>query len=469
MHKSDTIRFNFTIFPTTLSSTSKHFLSLLNLFDLYVLGPKTVAFFTLGCKLNFAETSSIAKTLFAAGFVRVLPTQKANVCVINTCSVTDNADKKCRQAIHKVIKQNPSAYVIVTGCYAQLKPMEIVAIKGVDLVLGANDKFEIPSILLSDKEQKNIRVSETKGVTPFFHACSNDDRTRHFLKIQDGCDYFCSYCTIPFARGRSRNGKIQDLVDSAKNVAQLGGKEIVLSGVNIGTFGKTTNESFFDLLTELDKVEGIERYRISSIEPNLLTDEIIDFVASSQKFMPHFHLPLQSGSDEVLQLMRRRYSTQFFAEKIRKIKTTIPNAFIGIDVIVGMRGETEKLFEETYQFLKKLDFSQLHVFSYSERAGTKALEIPHIVSPEDKKHRSKLLLDLSNQKTLEFYLQQQNKSAKVLWESTKRKHLMFGFTENYVKAVTLYDEKLVNTLQSVTLKDVDKTDINELKINVERR
>jgi threonylcarbamoyladenosine tRNA methylthiotransferase MtaB len=433
------------------------------------LEPKTVAFFTLGCKLNFAESSSIAKTLFAAGFIRVSPTQTADVCVINTCSVTDNADKKCRQAIHKIVKQNPSAYVIVTGCYAQLKPEEIVKIEGVDLVIGANDKFEIPSILLESSEQEKIMVSDTKGNTPFFHACSSDDRTRHFLKIQDGCDYFCSYCTIPFARGRSRNGKIQDLVNSAKNVAQLGGKEIVLSGVNIGDFGKTTNESFFDLLKALDKVEGIERYRISSIEPNLLTDEIIDFVATSEKFMPHFHIPLQSGSDEVLRLMRRRYTTQFFAEKIEKIKTILPDSFIGIDVIVGMRGETEKLFEETYQFLRNLNFSQLHVFSYSERAGTKALEISHKVSPSDKKQRSKTLLDLSAQKTLEFYQQQQNKSAKVLWESTKRKHLMFGFTENYVKAVTLYDEKLVNTLQNVKLEAVDQTDINDLKMNVERR
>lgn len=431
--------------------------------------PKTVAFFTLGCKLNFAESSSIAKTLFAAGFIRVSPAQTADVCVINTCSVTDNADKKCRQAIHKIVKQNPSAYVIVTGCYAQLKPEEIVKIEGVDLVIGANDKFEIPSILLESSEQEKIMVSDTKGKTPFFHACSSDDRTRHFLKIQDGCDYFCSYCTIPFARGRSRNGKIQDLVNSAKNVAQLGGKEIVLSGVNIGDFGKTTNESFFDLLKALDKVEGIERYRISSIEPNLLTDEIIDFVATSEKFMPHFHIPLQSGSDEVLRLMLRRYTTQFFAEKIEKIKTILPDSFIGIDVIVGMRGETEKLFEETYQFLRNLNFSQLHVFSYSERAGTKALEISHKVSPSDKKQRSKTLLDLSAQKTLEFYQQQQNKSAKVLWESTKRKHLMFGFTENYVKAVTLYDEKLVNTLQNVKLEAVDQTDINDLKMNVERR
>ena len=431
--------------------------------------PKTVAFFTLGCKLNFAESSSIAKTLFAAGFIRVSPAQTADVCVINTCSVTDNADKKCRQAIHKIVKQNPLAYVIVTGCYAQLKPEEIVKIEGVDLVIGANDKFEIPSILLESSEQEKIMVSDTKGKTPFFHACSSDDRTRHFLKIQDGCDYFCSYCTIPFARGRSRNGKIQDLVNSAKNVAQLGGKEIVLSGVNIGDFGKTTNESFFDLLKALDKVEGIERYRISSIEPNLLTDEIIDFVATSEKFMPHFHIPLQSGSDEVLRLMRRRYTTQFFAEKIEKIKTILPDSFIGIDVIVGMRGETEKLFEETYQFLRNLNFSQLHVFSYSERAGTKALEISHKVSPSDKKQRSKTLLDLSAQKTLEFYQQQQNKSAKVLWESTKRKHLMFGFTENYVKAVTLYDEKLVNTLQNVKLEAVDQTDINDLKMNVERR
>ena len=431
--------------------------------------PKTVAFFTLGCKLNFAESSSIAKTLFAAGFIRVSPAQTADVCVINTCSVTDNADKKCRQAIHKIVKQNPSAYVIVTGCYAQLKPEEIVKIEGVDLVIGANDKFEIPSILLESSEQEKIMVSDTKGKTPFFHACSSDDRTRHFLKIQDGCDYFCSYCTIPFARGRSRNGKIQDLVNSAKNVAQLGGKEIVLSGVNIGDFGKTTNESFFDLLKALDKVEGIERYRISSIEPNLLTDEIIDFVATSEKFMPHFHIPLQSGSDEVLRLMRRRYTTQFFAEKIEKIKTILPDSFIGIDVIVGMRGETEKLFEETNQFLRNLNFSQLHVFSYSERAGTKALEISHKVSPSDKKQRSKTLLDLSAQKTLEFYQQQQNKSAKVLWESTKRKHLMFGFTENYVKAVTLYDEKLVNTLQNVKLEAVDQTDINDLKMNVERR
>lgn len=428
---------------------------------------KKVAFFTLGCKLNFTETSSIVAELLQLGFEKAKKNEIADVCIINTCTVTDSADKKCRQAIHKIVRQNPQAYIIVVGCYAQLKASDLAQFEGVDLVLGANDKFKIPSILQKEGlVSRTVCCTETRMLTPFYHSCSADDRTRHFLKVQDGCDYFCSYCAIPFARGRSRNGKIKDLVAFAEKIAFDGGKEIVLTGVNIGDFGKSTGETFLDLIKKLDEVDGIKRFRISSIEPNLLTDEIIDFVANSKRFAPHFHIPLQSGSDEVLQLMHRRYDTALFAHKVEKIKTIMPQAFIGVDVIVGMRGETDVLFDNSYRFIKGLDISQLHVFSYSERVGTQALKIEPMVSSVEKKRRSKLLLNLSDEKLRKFYFGQLKMQHSVLWESTKHQGMMCGFTENYIKVVAPYDVKKINVVQQVTLDEIDETDPNELRVKI---
>ena len=349
--------------------------------DTTVFQNKTAVYYTLGCKLNFSETSTIGKILREAGVRTARKGEKADICVVNTCSVTEMADKKCRQAIHRLVKQHPGAFVVVTGCYAQLKPGDVAKIDGVDVVLGAEQKGELLQYLgdLQKHEKGEAITTTTKDIRSFSPSCSRGDRTRFFLKVQDGCDYFCSYCTIPFARGRSRNGTIASMVEQARQAAAEGGKEIVLTGVNIGDFGKTTGESFFDLVKALDQVEGIERYRISSIEPNLLTDAIIEFVSHSRSFMPHFHIPLQSGCDEVLQLMRRRYDTALFASKVRKIKEVMPDAFIGVDVIVGTRGETEEYFEEAYQFIAGLDVTQLHVFSYSERPGT--VSYTHLTLP----------------------------------------------------------------------------------------
>ena len=334
--------------------------------DQTVFQNKTASYYTLGCKLNFAETSAIGRQLLNSGVTRARKGQQADICVINTCSVTELADKKGRQAIRKVIQENPSAFVVVTGCYAQLKPEEVAGIDGVDLVLGAEQKLDVVSYLddLKKKDKSEVVTSKTHRIRSFVPSISADDRTRYFLKVQDGCDYFCSFCTIPFARGRSRNGAIADLVKQAEQVVEEGGKEIVLTGVNIGDFGHTTKERFIDLIKALDQVEGVDRYRISSIEPNLLSDEVIDFVASSRRFAPHFHMPLQAGSDAVLQLMKRRYDTALFRHKIEKIKTILPHAFIGVDVIVGVRGETDDYFEEGRAFIESLDFSQLHVFTY---------------------------------------------------------------------------------------------------------
>jgi threonylcarbamoyladenosine tRNA methylthiotransferase MtaB len=410
---------------------------------------KSFAFYTLGCKLNFAESSYLGKTLLQNGFRKAEKGETPSICVINTCTVTDTADKKCRQTIHKIRKQYPNTYLIVTGCYAQLSAESIALMEGVDKVLGANDKFEIPQHLLTDNHQ--LQVSDTKKIPPFYPSCSAEDRTRHFLKVQDGCDYFCTYCAIPYARGRSRNGAIADLVKQAQEVAQNGGKEIILTGVNIGDFGKSTGETCLQLLQALDQVEGIERFRISSIEPNLLTDEMIDFVASSKRFAPHFHIPLQAGSDAVLTLMHRRYDTSLFAHKIQLIKQKMPHAFIGVDVIVGMRGETDELFEQSYQFIASLPISELHVFSYSERAGTAALRIPHKVSPAIKKERSHRLLALSDAKKQAFYQSQLGTQRSVLWESTKKNGYMSGFTENYVKVKQPYQADKINTLTSLTL------------------
>lgn len=415
---------------------------------------KKAAYYTLGCKLNFAETSTIGKVLSEQGVRKVRPGEKADICVINTCSVTELADKKCRQAIRRISKQHPNAFVVVTGCYAQLKPEEVAHIEGVDLVLGAEQKLDILHYL-NDLHKTDadgeIHTSASKDIRTFTPSCSADDRTRHFLKVQDGCDYFCSYCTIPFARGRSRNGSIESLVKQAEEVAAQGGKEIVLTGVNIGDFGKTTGETFIDLIRALDEVEGIERYRISSIEPNLITDEAIDFVAGSKRFAPHFHIPLQSGSDDVLKLMRRRYDTALFRHKIEKIKSILPDAFIGVDVIVGTRGETDAYFEDARRFIESLDVTQLHVFSYSERPGTQALKIDYVVDPKVKHIRSQILLDLSEKKLQAFYEAHIGREAKVLFEHTKKDGMMHGFTENYIKVETPYDSSLINETRRIRL------------------
>ena len=415
---------------------------------------KIAAYYTLGCKLNFAETSTIGKALAEQGVRRARPGEKADICVVNTCSVTELADKKCRQAIRRIGKQHPGAFLVVTGCYAQLKPEEVARIEGVDLVLGAEQKLDILRYL-DNLEKKNaagaVVASAAKDIRTFSPSCSAGDRTRHFLKVQDGCDYFCSYCTIPLARGRSRNGTIASLTEQAREVAARGGKEIVLTGVNIGDFGKSTGETFLDLLRALDEVEGIARYRISSIEPNLITDETIDFVAASKRFAPHFHIPLQSGSDAVLQLMRRRYDTALFRHKIEKIKTILPDAFIGVDVIVGTRGETDVLFEETRRFIESLAVSQLHVFSYSERPGTQALKIDHAVDPKVKHARSSCLLDLSDAKWRAFYESQIGKEKCVLFEHARKDGMMHGFTENYVRAELPYEAALANCTRRVRL------------------
>jgi threonylcarbamoyladenosine tRNA methylthiotransferase MtaB len=416
--------------------------------DKQIFQNKKAAYFTLGCKLNFAETSTIGKHLAGQGIRKILPGEKADICVVNTCSVTELADKKCRQAIRRIKKQHPDAFLIVTGCYAQLKPEDVGRIEGVDLVLGAGEKMNILESI-----GKKIAVSPIKDVRTFIPSCSSDDRTRHFLKVQDGCDYYCSYCTIPFARGRSRNGTIAGLVQMAGTAGQEGGKEIVLTGVNIGDFGKTTGETFFDLIKALEQVDTIERFRISSIEPNLLTDEILAFVAQSKRFAPHFHIPLQSGSDEVLKLMRRKYDTALFASKINKIKQLMPNAFIGIDVIVGLRGETDALFKETEHFLEQLPFSQLHVFTYSERPGTMALKIEPVVAPKEKQERSKRLLELSDEKTRNFYRSQIGTAHKVLFEQTKRGTKMYGFTENYIKVEAAYNPAWINKMIDATLRE----------------
>lgn len=410
---------------------------------------KKFAFYTLGCKLNFAESSSIGRDLTKAGFIKATNGEQADICIINTCSVTDSADKKCRQVIHKVHRENPDAYIVVTGCYAQLKPDEIIDIEGVDLVMGANDKFVLPDTLQHGNSRRI--VSDTRGMTPFHSSLSHEDRTRHFLKVQDGCDYFCTYCTIPMARGRSRSGRISEIVAQARQVVDEGGKEIILTGVNIGDFGKNTGEKLIDLLKALDEVEGIERYRISSIEPNLLTDEIILFTSSSKRFAPHFHIPLQSGSDSVLTLMHRRYDSALFASKVRLIKQVMPDAFIGVDVIVGTRGETAEFFEESRAFIESLPISRLHVFSYSERAGTAALRIDHKVSPQEKKRRSAILLELSDRKLAEFHASQEGTERKVLWEGANHNGKMCGFTENYIKIEREFDTSLVNTIESITV------------------
>jgi len=404
---------------------------------------KTAKFYTLGCKLNFSETSTFARTLYNMGVREAKKTEQADICLINTCSVTEVADHKCRQIIHRMVRQNPGAFVIVTGCYAQLESATVAKIEGVDLVLGSNEKADLVQYL-SDAWNKVDTAKEetsegeyhsvkTKDIKSFQASCSRGNRTRYFLKVQDGCNYFCTYCTIPFARGFSRNPTIQSLVVQAEEAAREGGKEIVLTGVNIGDFGKTTGESFLDLVKALDKVEGIQRFRISSLEPDLIDDELIAYCAESRAFMPHFHIPLQSGSDEVLKLMHRRYDTALFAHKIKLIKEKMPDAFIGVDVMVGSRGECPEYFEDCYNFLDSLPVTQLHVFPYSERPGTAALSIPYVVDDREKKHRAHKLLKLSDEKTRAFYVEHIGQEADVLFEKAARGKAMHGFTANYIR------------------------------------
>ena len=404
---------------------------------------KTAKFYTLGCKLNFSETSTFARTLYNMGVREAKKTEQADICLINTCSVTEVADHKCRQIIHRMVRQNPGAFVIVTGCYAQLESATVAKIEGVDLVLGSNEKADLVQYL-SDAWNKVDTAKEetsegeyhsvkTKDIKSFQASCSRGNRTRYFLKVQDGCNYFCTYCTIPFARGFSRNPTIQSLVAQAEEAAREGGKEIVLTGVNRGDFGKTTGESFLDLVKALDKVEGIQRFRISSLEPDLIDDELIAYCAESRAFMPHFHIPLQSGSDEVLELMHRRYDTALFARKIKLIKEKMPDAFIGVDVMVGSRGERPEYFEDCYNFLDSLPVTQLHVFPYSERPGTAALSIPYVVDDREKKHRAHKLLKLSDEKTRAFYAEHIGQEADVLFEKAARGKAMHGFTDNYIR------------------------------------
>ena len=427
---------------------------------------KKAAYFTLGCKLNFSETSTFAKMLEEVGVRHAAKGEQADICLINTCSVTEVADHKCRQAIHRMVRQHPDAFVVVTGCYAQLKPEQVSEIEGVDLVLGSNEKASLVQFLSDALTQRESAVAckteKTKDITTFAPSCSRGNRTRYFLKVQDGCDYFCTYCTIPYARGFSRNPSIASLVAQAEEAAREGGKEIVLTGVNIGDFGKTTGEQFIDLLKALDEVEGIQRYRISSLEPDLLGDDVIEFCAQSRAFMPHFHIPLQSGSDTVLKLMHRHYDSQLFADKIHRIKEVMPHAFIGVDVMVGCRGETPECFEETYEFLRGLDVTQLHVFPYSERPGTVALKIPYVVSDADKRERSKRLLDLSDEKTHAFYQRHIGTEAEVLFEKAPVGKAMHGFTKNYVRvelSPAMARPEYDNQLMTVRLTDFnhDKT------------
>ena len=413
---------------------------------------KKVFFYTLGCKLNFAETSHISKLLVDNGFSIAHKGEAADVCIVNTCSVTDTADRKCRQAIHKIVSDNPNAFIIVTGCYAQVNPSEIEQIDGVDLVLGAKEKFDILKVmhLLESKEQfERIQVDDIKSNNSFSPIFSAGDRTRYFLKVQDGCDYYCTYCTIPFARGKSRSASVAHTMQTINKALEQGAKEIILTGVNIGDFGRGSNERFIDLVKAIDKLTAEVRVRISSVEPNLLEDAIIDIVASSKIIAPHFHIPLQSGSNRVLSLMGRRYTREVFGQKVSLIKQLIPDAFIGVDVIVGMRGETPDMFDETLSFLGNTPFSELHIFPYSEREGTKALSIKPIVSQSEKKRRSELLHNLSDSRIADFYRSQRGKTKTVLWETTKNPKVMNGYTENYLLVSAEMEQEKINTFQKI--------------------
>ncbi|MAR21070.1 MAG: tRNA (N(6)-L-threonylcarbamoyladenosine(37)-C(2))-methylthiotransferase MtaB [Flavobacteriales bacterium] len=416
---------------------------------------KRAAFYTLGCKLNFSETSTISRQLKNKGFIITDFDRVADLYVINTCSVTENANKNCRRIIRKAKEKSPNALIIVTGCYAQLKPKEITQIEGVDMVLGANDKFNIPNLLnnLNKKNKTEIHGCEIENLE-YNSAYSLNDRTRSFLKIQDGCNYTCSYCTIPFARGKNRSDSIENIVTNAKKIVNQGIKEIVITGVNIGTYDNQ-NKTFTNLIKELDKVKGVERYRISSIEPNLITDEIIDIVKNSKKFMPHFHIPLQSGSDLILGKMRRRYKTKLYLEKINNIFKKIKNVCIGADVIVGFPGETDEEFNKTLDFIRKLNLSYLHVFSYSERENTQAINLEGKVSKEVKSLRSRQLRILSRKLQRKFYEKNLNSNFKVLFENHNKDGMMFGFTENYIKVKTKYNHEICQTIKNVSLCNIE--------------
>jgi len=417
---------------------------------------KKIAFYTLGCKLNFSETSTIARQFENGGYEKTEFENPADVYVINTCSVTDHADTKCRNFVRQALRNNPDAFVAVVGCYAQLKPGEIAEIPGVDIVLGANEKFNLLQYIEDNKREKTgIHACEIKEVKDFIPSWSAGDRTRTFLKVQDGCDYFCAFCTIPMARGFSRSENIKKTLQSAREAAETGVKEIVLTGVNIGDFGNGKEENFLQLIKELDKIQGVERFRISSIEPNLLTDEIIEFVAASEKFVPHFHIPLQSGSDKILASMRRRYESKLYAERVAKIKQLLPDACIGADVIVGFPGETEEDFLLTYKFLNEIDVSYLHVFTYSERDNTTALRISEVVPVEERKRRNKMLTILSEKKKRYFYEQNKGKDFTVLFEQENNGGMISGFTENYIRVKTEYDDELINQLVKVKLNELD--------------
>ncbi len=421
----------------------------------------TVSFTTLGCKLNFAESSALGKALLERGHTRAKQGEQADICIINTCSVTDTADHKDRQIIHRIRRQNPNAILIVTGCYAQLKPDEIAHIEGVDYVLGQNEKFNIPAFI-ETLEQSSVHPSaichsSIREIDEFYGAYSKDDRTRCFIKVQDGCNYFCSYCTIPMARGKSRNPSISSLVEQAKEAIRGGAKELILSGVNIGDFGRSTNERFIDLLRAFDELQADFRVRISSCEPNLLSDEIIDFVAHSRHFAPHFHIPLQSGSNTVLKIMGRRYTRELFAERVAHIKSVMPHAFIGVDCMVGVRGETEECWDEYVDFINSLPVSQLHVFTYSERANTRMLEMDlYVVPQKERERRSQLLHTISARKTETFYREHEGYEATVLWEAgngrkANGERLMYGFTENYIKVSCPFDKAKINTFERIVV------------------
>lgn len=429
---------------------------------------KKVAFYTLGCKLNFSETSTISRLFEDAGFAKVDFEEHPDVYVINTCSVTENADKKCKQLVKRAKKINPDSFVVIVGCYAQLKPTEIAAITGVNMVLGANEKFNILEHLEKiDQHTTDTVVSfdNIKNTKEFVPSFSYGDRTRSFLKVQDGCDYFCTFCTIPLARGKSRNANIEQTIIEAEKIAATEIKEVVLTGVNIGDFGQGEGENFFQLIQALDEVTGIDRFRISSIEPNLLSNEIIDFCLSdSKRFVPHFHVPLQSGSDRILQLMRRKYERSLYAERVQQIKSLRADACIGVDVIVGFPGETDEDFMETIDFLKDLDISYLHVFTYSERANTGAPKLGEAVPMDVRRERSKQLHLLSDRKKRQFYAENMGTERSVLFEQEEDNGIMYGFTENYVKVKHPYDEALVNTFQTIKLIELDRDGIMKCEL-----
>ena len=428
--------------------------------------PLKATYHTLGCKLNFSETATIAAMLAQKGILRAEKNEIPDICVVNTCSVTGNADKKGRQLIRSLASKYPDAAIFVTGCYAQLKPGEVAQLPGVALVLGSDEKLRMSQYVDSWLENHGqiTEVTPALSISGFMPSCERGERTRYFLKVQDGCDYFCTYCTIPFARGRSRSGEISKLTDMARQAAGEGGKEIVITGVNIGTFGKDHGEDFFSLLKALDEVEGIERFRISSIEPNLLTDEIIEWIASeSRAFMPHFHIPLQSGSDTVLRLMNRRYDTSLFASRIQKIRSLIPDAFIGVDIIAGARGETPEEWQKSLDFAKSLDVAKFHAFPYSERQGTKALSLGNPVDQSQRYERVNILNSLSDEKSREFITRNIGKTRKVLWEKTAAGNRMYGHTDNYIRVEAPLLPSLINKISEVLIVSLKEND-NETAI-----